>query len=260
MKTLKNSLIIGLLLGLGCSNEAAVEQKTAALPEKATALPVSQIAIKDEDLNYLTGKFDPVKRPDFEKLDKPYTDRGGMYLRRETLDAFKKMYDAAEKAGFKLRIISATRTFEQQKQIWETKWTRFAKDAPLPKDRALKIMEYSSMPGTSRHHWGTDVDLNDLNNAAFEPGGRFAGLYDWLRAHAHEYGFCQPYTTKGAQRPEGYNEERWHWSYTPLSKPFLKQYLQSVNNGMIGGFKGSETAAEIKAVENYAGGVNKDCR
>ncbi|MEI6408887.1 MAG: M15 family metallopeptidase [Bacteroidota bacterium] len=258
MKILKNKLIFCLLLGLGCGNNAAVpEQKQANVaPPPASASPAPRKA----DLDYLMGKFDPTANKDFETVGKPYTDRPGMYLRKEALASFKKMYDAAAKEGIKLKIISATRTFSQQKDIWEGKWTRFAKDAPESEARALKIMEYSAMPGTSRHHWGTDVDLNDLNNPAFEPGGRYAKLYEWLVKHAHEYNFCQPYTAKDAQRPEGYNEERWHWSYMPVSKPLLTEYLQVVNNEMISGFKGAETAVGIKAVERYAGGINKSCQ
>jgi LAS superfamily LD-carboxypeptidase LdcB len=183
-----------------------------------------------------------------------------MYLRKETFEAFQKMFEAAQKDKISLKIISATRNFQQQKQIWEGKWTRFAKEAPGAEQRALKILEYSAMPGTSRHHWGTDVDLNDLNNPAFKTGGKYAETYEWLVKNAHLYGFCQPYTAKGPERPSGYEEERWHWSYMPLSGDFLTQYLQTIQNEMITGFKGSETALKIGAVEHYAAGINKSCK
>ena len=49
------------------------------------------------------------------------------------------------------------------------------------------------MPSTSRHHWGTDIDLNSLNNSYFSSG---KGLkeYDWLTTNANHYGFYQVYT------------------------------------------------------------------
>ena len=115
------------------------------------------------------------------------------------------------------------------------------------------------MPGTSRHHWGTDIDLNDLNNPTFEKGGTEEKTYLWLEKNAHTFGFCQPYTPKGAARPNGYNEEKWHWSYLPLSQKYLAQYLKAVQNDMIAGFKGAETAVKINAVGNFAGGINKAC-
>ena len=82
-------------------------------------------------------------------------------------------------------------------------------EVPEPVERARMILTYSSMPGTSRHHWGTDMDLNKDNNGYFATGEGLK-VYEWLQAHAHEYGFCQPYTPKGPNRPEGYNEEKWH--------------------------------------------------
>ena len=206
---------------------------------------------------YLLGKFDPAVHPDFVKVGKPYTDRPGMLLRRETFEAFKKMFEAARAENISLRIISSTRNFQQQKNIWETKWERFTKDAPLPKDRALKILEFSSMPGSSRHHWGTDMDLNDLNNPSFEAGGKYQKVYEWLSAHAHEYGFCQPYT---AGRAHGYHEEKWHWSFSPLSKPFLEEYKKTITESDIRGFKGAELAPELHTVEYYVGGINQDCQ
>lgn len=206
---------------------------------------------------YLLGKFDPASQPDFVPVGKPYSDRAGMMLRKETFEAFKKMFDAAQKEKIVLKIISSTRNFEQQKTIWEGKWSRFAKDAPDPKTRALKILEFSSMPSSSRHHWGTDIDLNDLNNATFEKGGRYEAVYTWLHEHAHEYGFCQPYT---AGRPHGYQEEKWHWSYSPLSKPFLEEYQKTITNNDIKGFKGAELAAEVGIVEYYVAGINQNCK
>jgi len=49
------------------------------------------------------------------------------------------------------------------------------------------------MPGTSRHHWGSDVDLYSLEDIDFLKGnGKI--IYQWLTDNAASYGFCQPYT------------------------------------------------------------------
>ena len=37
-----------------------------------------------------------------------------------------------------------------------------------PFERALDLLRYSSMPGSSRHHWGTDVDVHSLDPETFE--------------------------------------------------------------------------------------------
>jgi zinc D-Ala-D-Ala carboxypeptidase len=231
-------------------------------PTTPPAVPAALSATVTDTVgkNYLTGKFDPAGHLDFVKVTAPHTDRADMLLRRETYEAFKKMWAAAKKDGVTLKIISSTRNFDRQKAIWEGKWQRFAAETPDPEARARRIMEYSSMPGSSRHHWGTDFDLNDLNNAAFEGNGPHRRVYEWLQAHAAEYGFCQPYTPKGTARPHGYNEEKWHWTYLPLSKGLLAEYRRSITDADLTGFKGAETATSIGAVAHYVLGINTACQ
>jgi hypothetical protein len=79
-------------------------------------------------------------------------------------------------------------------------------------------------------------------------------IYQWLTTHGAKYGFCQPYTSKAAGRT-GYEEEKWHWSYWPLSKELLNAYVKSVHYSDIKGFKGSKTAKSINAIEKYVQGI-----
>ena len=132
------------------------------------------------------------------------------------------------------------------------------KEVKDPKARAIKILRWSSMPSTSRHHWGTDIDLNNLEPEYFESG---QGLkeYDWLVAHAHEYGFCQVYSEMGSARPFGYQEEKWHWSYLPISKELTNAYAKKISDNDINGFMGAESAALIEVVKKYVLGINSDC-
>ena len=154
----------------------------------------------DFSRDYLMGKFDPATHPDFVEIAAGYANRPGMYLRRDAYEAFRNMHAAALKEGVRLQIVSAARNFTAQKGIWEAKWTgsrliengkNAAQAYPDPVQRALKILEYSAMPGSSRHHWGTDIDLNNLSPQFFE-SGQGKKIHDWLAAHAAEYGFCQP--------------------------------------------------------------------
>lgn len=239
----------------------------AAIPETADTIVVEEaqdtIAIP-LDLDYIMGRFDPSKHPDFTVIDAQYADRQGLYLRKDTYKAFLEMYEHALKDGIKLQIRSATRNFYSQKSIWEAKWTGERKiesgenlslTTPDPKERALKILRYSSMPGSSRHHWGTDIDLNNLENDWFNEGEGLT-MYNWLKAHAHEHGFCQTYT---AGRPYGYFEERWHWSYTPVSSKLTAYAKAHLKNEMINGFLGCESAPMIDVVKHYVLGINEAC-
>ena len=214
------------------------------------------------DKNYLLGKFDPATHSQFVKLQDEHTQGSGRgaYLRKETYDAFIKMSEAAKKEGVNLIIISATRNFDSQKRIWENKWEgrtmvegKNLTTVKNKKERARLILLYSSMPSTSRHHWGTDMDLNNLENSFFETGEGLK-MYQWLTAHAAEFGFCQPYTAKKDGRT-GYEEERWHWSYLPLSGEFLEPYKKQVAYNDIKGFAGSEVAKEMQVIKKYVEGV-----
>lgn len=258
-------LLLLTCLTWNCSNTPETNDNTAAAPE---AVPVADTSFTPiYPLSYVMGQFDPAEHPDFVPIETQYADRGGLYLHRDTYAAFLKMHAAAAQDDVNLLIRSATRNFQSQKGIWEAKWNgsrkiENGKDAsvayPDPKTRALKILEYSSMPSTSRHHWGTDIDLNNFTNEWFESGEGLK-IYTWLQENAADYGFCQPYTEKGPARPNGYNEERWHWSYLPLAKPLTKQARRQLSNDMIEGFLGAEVAEDINVVQNYVLGINEGC-
>jgi LAS superfamily LD-carboxypeptidase LdcB len=218
------------------------------------------------DTDYLMGKFNPNSHPDFSTIASKYASKSGMRMRTDAYEAYQKMFEAAQKDGVTLKIISATRPFHHQKSMWEAKWNgkrqvdgkMLSKDME-PKQKAMKILRWSSMPGTSRHHWGTDVDINNLNNSYFESGD---GLieYDWLTDNASKYGFCQVYSVMDKTRPDGYQEEKWHWSYIPVARELTALYKEKLSNGDIGGFTGSESAELIDVKTKYVLGINPNCQ
>ncbi len=216
--------------------------------------------------SFLMGKFTPQKHPNFVRINSQYASRKGMYLQREAYIAYMKMYQAARKDGVYLKIRSATRSFEHQKRIWEAKWTgrrkvsgmNLSKKIPNSLNRARKILHYSAMPGSSRHHWGTEVDLNSFSHSWFSYGkGR--RLYEWLQKNAKKHGFCQAYTKKNQHRLTGYEEEKWHWSYMPLSSSYTKQSKEEIILNDFSGFKGSSVAKKVDIINSYMLSINPEC-
>lgn len=203
-------------------------------------------------LEELTGKFRPADHEQFTALKSRHTTKANTYLRKETYKAFKKMWRAARRDGHDLIIISATRNFRHQARIWNRKWegSGFGSGA----ERARQILRYSSMPGTSRHHWGTDLDINALNNAYFE-SGKGAEIYTWMQENAADYGFFQPYSAYNNYRDTGYREEKWHWSYFPLAGDLQRAYEHTVGYKDIRGFRGSEYAPVLEVINNYVRSV-----
>ena len=180
------------------------------------------------------------------------------YLLKEVNLAFDSMAIAAQKAGISLKVVSGGRNFEMQKSIWERKWNARRPNFKSDKETALDILKYSSMPGTSRHHWGTDLDINSVDPSYFSSGkGKIE--YDWLKKNAASFGFCQTYDNKTVSNRTGYSEEKWHYTYMPISNKLLKQYNEKITNDLIIGFLGCSTAKEIDVVKFYVNGISPLC-
>lgn len=219
-------------------------------------------------LKYLIGDIDPAKDPMFAKIPEKYIGGSRVWGHKDAVAAFVRMAEDAEANGYKLKAVSAFRSFSDQKKIWEDKWNgktlvggkKLNVSTPDPKARALKILEFSSMPATSRHHWGTDFDFNSLEPKYFntKDGKR---IYDWLTQHAPQYGFCQVYSPKGPDgRATGYEEEKWHWSYMPVASWYLKQYPIDVGYDHITGFDGATAAKNIDVIKTYVQSINPECK
>jgi len=218
------------------------------------------------DLNYVTGRFEPSTHPMFEPISSQYTDRKNLLMHKEAYKAYRGMYVSAKTHGINLVIKSATRNFDYQGSIWGRKWRgetllenkmNASKDIDNDLDRVKEIMKFSSMPGTSRHHWGTDIDINNFTNAYFEKG-KGKAEYDWLRNNAHKFGFYQSYTSKNSGRT-GYEEEKWHWSYMPIAVLCQEVVKRELDNRDIAGFPGYEQAVNIDVKNNYIFGLDNFC-
>lgn len=161
-------------------------------------------------------------------------------LHYEAAASFLAMRDAAAGAGIELAARSSFRDFDTQVTIWNRKW---AGEKPLY-DRSGQLLErsriadgdavdailcWSAVPGGSRHHWGTDVDVVDtaaipagyaveLMPQEYAADGIFARLSAWLDANMAHFGFFRPYRTDRG----GVSPEPWHISYAPVALPALE--------------------------------------
>lgn len=204
----------------------------------------------------LLGQITPSSHSAFSLVPQKYTSKSGIYLRTEALQAFKSLNQAAIDEGLEIKILSGTRSFTYQQSIWERKWAKPRYMGWDDFDKALDILTYSSMPGTSRHHWGTDIDLNAFENAYFESGEGLE-VYEFLNRCAGTFGFQQVYGSKEIPNlpRSGYEEEKWHWSYTPISIPMLNAYNAFISTEDIQGFQGASQADSVKIIHDYVNGI-----
>jgi len=209
------------------------------------------------DENFLLGKINFEEDIRFSLVAANRSTKS-CYLLFEVNWAFEEMAAAAQKEGIVLKVISGGRNFNMQKSIWERKWNARRPNFKTDKETALDILKYSSMPGTSRHHWGTDLDINSLEPSYFA-SGKGKKEYDWLQKNAGTFGFCQTYDNKANTGRTGYSEEKWHYSYMPISSELLKQYNERINYQNLTGFLGSATSKDIEVIRVFVNGISTKC-
>lgn len=154
---------------------------------------------------------------------------------------FAALQQTAQQAGFNLQLASAFRPFERQLLIWNHKFNGIrplldSQSQPLDTselgelDKIVAIMRWSALPGASRHHWGTDVDVYAMNCLPtdtklqlapweYQTGGHQAEFFQWLKENMAAYGFYLPY----AEDRGGVALEPWHISYHAVSQGLLAQ-------------------------------------
>lgn len=159
-------------------------------------------------------------------------------INSQVLPAFQAMQAAAKIDGIDIHIASGFRSFERQLHIWNRKvlgeLATKDKNNSYVDLRTLSSLEkldaillYSALPGTSRHHWGTDIDVYSPNLLPkntklqlepweYEANGPFEKLSVWLSNNAATFGFYFPYQTY----KKGVAPEPWHLSYAPLSSQY----------------------------------------
>lgn len=155
-------------------------------------------------------------------------------------EAFMDMRSEARQSGFDLIPFSTFRDFKTQLRIWNHKYLgkKLLYDidgnvrdfANLNEEEIIRhILDWSALPGGSRHQWGTEIDVIDgasmpegyspkLLPEEVRDGGIFHPLHCWLDENIHRFGFFRPYKYfRGGMFPEP-----WHLSFAPVSMEAIK--------------------------------------
>ncbi|PKF56369.1 hypothetical protein CW748_10460 [Alteromonadales bacterium alter-6D02] len=141
-----------------------------------------------------------------------------------------ELTQAARHDGIDIEIVSGFRSFSHQLLIWNNKAlgkrplknrNNQSVDAHTLNPQQLLdcILTWSALPGASRHHWGTDIDVYSpsmlsIDQLQLEPweyqaNGPMALLGQWLRENSHHHGFFMPYNLDRG----GVAIEPWHLSH-----------------------------------------------
>ena len=163
----------------------------------------------------------------------------------EVAEPLHALQEKAQQAGFDLRVASDFRHFDRQLMIWNKK-----AQGEIPvldsegkaidisslsnKELLFTLLRWSALPGASRHHWGTDIDVYDhkalpdgyqlqLTPDEVSDEGIFGSFHLWLDdqiKNGTACGFFRPYDEdRGGIAPE-----RWHLSFAPLAKQLQQAF------------------------------------
>ena len=170
----------------------------------------------------------------------------GYFVDRAIVGDLQSLVSVAKADGFELRVESAYRSFEKQLSIWNRKargelplLSETGVPMELPKDEEelmYAILTWSALPGASRHHLGTDIDVVDgaacpegyeVQLTPAECEGMFAKFHAFLTARmeaGESFGFSRVFVPgRGKIRPEG-----WHIAHLPTSRKRLESFSLDV--------------------------------
>ena len=190
----------------------------------------------------LTGK----SREHLVNLPTPHSPHH--FLQAQAMKAFQGLQQRAVNNGFNLQPASSFRDFARQQLIWNGKFNGERKvhdDAGNALDlsrlddwqKAQAILRWSALPGASRHHWGTEIDIFDpdllpqgqslqLEPWEYEQGGYFFELSEFLTENLPHFDFSLPFMQMPAEKKIG--REPWHMSYIPLAEQAANVFTPEV--------------------------------
>ena len=116
-------------------------------------------------------------------------------------DRWTQLRAEASRDGITLLLVSAFRSLEYQRQIFERK---------VGAGESLEcILMVNTPPGYSEHHTGRAVDLTTPGSPPLTEEFETTAAFDWLVRCAHRFGFTMTYPR---DNPFGVVYEPWHWA------------------------------------------------
>lgn len=137
-------------------------------------------------------------------------------MNQTAYEAFKKMFEEAQKSNLTLYIQSPYRSYQKQNSLYQ----RYCNQ-----DGKALADTYSARPGYSEHQTGLAIDIV---NGAGKSLASFEGTkeFDWMKKNAYQFGFVLRYP-KEKEKITGYQYEPWHYRYvgTKVAKEIYESNL-----------------------------------
>lgn len=209
---LLSALLITLVFFTTMPGRKRAEEKKNAETSVSEATPiVTTTEKKKPEINadnpwafYIVSRDYPLPE-DFKVYPKKI--QGDYEMDYRAANYFLDMKEAAAAEGIELTVISAKRSREYQKQLFDKEVESYKSQGLTDEEAFEAAREWVALPGESEHNSGLAVDLNSLDES-FEESDAFK----WLSDHAHEYGFILRYP-KDKVGITGVQYEPWHYRF-----------------------------------------------
>lgn len=187
-----------------------VEKSAVEATERGSDTPPPEESC--DDPRVLVGKRHALP-PDYEPDDLAsliaygvpgYDPNGGdLLVRRDSLEPLAKLTSAATEAGHELVVLSAYRSYAEQRQNFEHFTNVYGNEAEI----------VSARPGQSQHQLGTTIDFTNAEvGYQLLPSFGKTDASEWLEKNAWKHGFAITYPD-GDEHGTGRQWEPWEYRY-----------------------------------------------
>ncbi len=193
---------LALILGIACTvKEFYVERNSPAVSAEDDKYAHLHIELDNKKQPWnliLVNDFNEMPKTDITLKETAYGEK----VDERILPFITKMFTDAENAGLKPEITSGHRTYDEQKDIFDTRIKEYRALGHSKKEATSLVYEYVAEPGFSEHETGLALDVNSSDGDSWE-------LYIWLQNNCHKYGFIIRYP-QGKEDITGIEYEPWH--------------------------------------------------
>ena len=131
----------------------------------------------------------------------------GKLVDSSIINDLDNMFKDAKKDGVNLKINTAYRDKEEQKDIYDRRIKAYKNEGMTDKAAIEKTNSEVQKPGYSEHETGLAIDFSNPSNPEDnEP------MWEWLNANSYKYGFILRYPKDKIDITKVSNEE-WHYRY-----------------------------------------------
>lgn len=161
------------------------------------------------------------------------TTKEGISVHIGLLDDLISLMNAAQRNGISLTITSGYRSYDRQEALFHSLKQKNIKKGLSASEAEKETSLYCAYPGHSEHQLGTALDIIADGQKTLKHTAENKRAWQWLAAHAEEYGFVLSYP-EGKTECTGYAYEPWHfrWIGKKYAGQLKEKHYKDANNSI----------------------------